>query len=538
MAADYPRRRFILTARALLAVAAISLLAAGLSAQQDAESVHARIERLIERLGDDDYNIREQAQKELAELGFAAFDALSVATEHEDLEIASRAKYLLRLIRVQWIDKSDSSEVRRLLADYEYQPPEERLLRMSTLARLPGGDGIAALCRLVRFETSELFSKYAAVKILSREPVDADGQGRWAKTLKQNLDHSPRTAARWLSTYIELADKPAAALNKWTELVKKEETLQKKTPTQSSPSIVVALLYRLAEAEVGQKQRESANQTAERARKLNPVKTGEQLLAYLDVVQHLQQRGLFDWAEAEYRRVIETGVPEYTAFAYTGLAEMLHDQGKNLQAAESLQGLVKPVDNAKLQGLEFLQRSVAEIRARVNYFFACHWADEGDLEKHREYLDEALAVDPGEIDALIARHRLADQDPDHRRKTEEMIAAAAGSMREEINRNPDSAINYNQFAWLVGNTEGDREEALKFALKAVELSPDSGAYYDTTAHVYFAGGDYENAVKYQAQAAQLDPHSGLIARQLKVFRKKLAESKLETPAQNRGKQQD
>jgi len=376
-----------------------------------------------------------------------------------------------------------------------------------------------------------LFSKHAAIKILNREPVDAEGRRRWAKTIGQNLGHSPRTAATWLSAYLELAGNPAAALPKWSKLVEKEELLQKQTPAQSSPLVVVTLLYRLAEAQAGQDDNESADGTAERARQLNPVKTEEQLLAYLDIVYHLQHRGLFEWAEAEYSRVIQTGMPQFKALAHAGLAEMCHDQGKNLQAAEALQGLVKPLDDAKLRGLEILQRSVAEIRARMNYFFACHWAEKGDVEKQREYLDEALAVDPGEIDALIARHRLADQDPDYRRKTQEMIAAAAASMRADINRQPDSATNYNQFAWLVGNTEGDREEALKFALKAIQMSPDSGAYYDTTAHVYFGGGDYENAVKYQTRASQLDPHSGLIARQLKLFRKKLDESKVETPDQ-------
>jgi hypothetical protein len=43
------------------------------------------------------------------------------------------------------------------------------------------------------------------------------------------------------------------------------------------------------------------------------------------------------------------------------------------------------------------------------------------------------------------------------------------------------------------------------------------------AHVYFAKGDYANAVAYQSKAVELEPHSGLIARQLKLFRAKLAE---------------
>ena len=37
-------------------------------------------------------------------------------------------------------------------------------------------------------------------------------------------------------------------------------------------------------------------------------------------------------------------------------------------------------------------------------------------------------------------------------------------------------------------------------------------------------GDFENAVKYQAEAVKLDPHSAPIGRQLKTFRRALAEA--------------
>ena len=84
---------------------------------------------------------------------------------------------------------------------------------------------------------------------------------------------------------------------------------------------------------------------------------------------------------------------------------------------------------------------------------------------------------------------------------------------------------YNQYAWLVGNTEGDFDEAVRCARKSLELQPEEGGYYDTLAHVYFGKGDLENAVKYQTKAAQLDPHSGLIRGKLELFRKKLQEKK-------------
>ena len=96
-------------------------------------------------------------------------------------------------------------------------------------------------------------------------------------------------------------------------------------------------------------------------------------------------------------------------------------------------------------------------------------------------------------------------------------------MRGEIEKTPEYASGYNQLAWLIGNTEGDFDEALRLIQKAVELSPDNGAFYDTMGRVYYARGDYPNAVKYQSLAAELEPHSGLIAKQLQLFKDKLRE---------------
>ena len=98
-------------------------------------------------------------------------------------------------------------------------------------------------------------------------------------------------------------------------------------------------------------------------------------------------------------------------------------------------------------------------------------------------------------------------------------------LRDAIVEDPESAAAFNQYAWLVGNTAGDLDEALKCSLKSLELEPETGGYYDTLAHVYFAKGDYENAVKSQTKAAELDPHSGVIRRKLELFREKLKEKK-------------
>ena len=125
-----------------------------------------QIDKLIDQLGDKDYYVRQRAQNELARLSFDAFDALTAATTNDDLEIAYRAKYLLRLMRVEWMAKNDPPEVKEKLKDYELQPEEARQARMHDLAVMTEGKGLLALCRLIRFEKSDTLSKIGVTELL------------------------------------------------------------------------------------------------------------------------------------------------------------------------------------------------------------------------------------------------------------------------------------------------------------------------------------------------------------------------------------
>ena len=204
---------------------------------------------------------------------------------------------------------------------------------------------------------------------------------------------------------------------------------------------------------------------------------------------------------------------------------MLHDQGQDLDAAVTMEKLVEAVDAGKVTAAQLYGRKPGEVRARTYYFFACHWKSKNDAVKQRENLDKALAADPTDIDVLIACHQLAEATPEYRTKIAGLIKKAATTLQERIAESPDDPSLYNQYAWVVGNTEGDFDEALRCSWKSLELQPEEGGYYDTLAHVYFGKGDCENAVKYQTKAAKLEPHSGLIQRQLKVFQKELEEKK-------------
>ncbi len=589
----------------MLAAAGVVLIAARLSAEpvpapSPPDAGAPPIQRLIAQLGDKDYFVRQRAEDALAKLGFEAFDALSEATSHDDLEVAARARYLLRIMRVEWTDKNDPPEVKQLLHDYESQDAESRQQRMHSLAALPNRLGLAALCRLVRFERTTILSKQAAVEILHSVKPEADPDPALVAVVRKTLDGNRRTAAVWLLCYARFAADPAAAAEPWSKLVDAELSLLQTAPLQTSTEVVTAmlrfqvarlkkigrndeavtairrllqlewgdpetltdllqwlvdqkawkavdelaerfapqiaanptLLYALAEAQLAQGHKSRSDELARQAFQLNPGKAREELISHLMVAGNLRQRGLLPWAVREYRQVIAVGGPtdDLTLGAAFILAELLHDQGDDLGAAEVLQDAVKPAAANQSAETVWGDRKLGEVRARMNFFFASHWQSKADAVKHRDYLEKALGEDASDVDVLIACYRLPHPAPAFREKIRQLIRAAGDEVRSKIAEEPEIATNYNQLAWLIANTEGDFDEALRLSRKSLELSPDTGGYYDTLGRVYFARGDLENAVKSQTRAVELDPHSGLIQRQLELFRKKLEEKKQQPAA--------
>jgi hypothetical protein len=288
-----------------------------------------------------------------------------------------------------------------------------------------------------------------------------------------------------------------------------------------------ALLYMLAQAYTERGEKERAKATALRAFHLNPGKLNQQLVRHYTVAQQLRNRGQFDWARQEFEYVIAQGGEEEQLAANSRilLARMLHEQLQDLDAAAVLEKLVASLDAGKVTEAALFGCQAKEIRAMRHYYASCHWASKNDLAKQRAALDEALADDPEDLDSLIACYHLPGQSAEFHAKTVGSIKDVAAKLHEAIAADPRNAIMYNQYAWLVGNTEGDFDEALKCSLKSVELRPEDGGYYDTLAHAYAGKGDYENAVKYQTRAAELERHSGIIHYKLEVFRKKLTERK-------------
>lgn len=596
--------RLMVIAGVLLALAgALSTTLADDSPQVDRPSLGQTINQLISQLGDEDFAQREKAQGELEQLGLIAFDALRDAVENDDIEVALRARYILRAMQIRWVRETDPREVRELLKEYDEKPFEDRQALMGQLETIPGGRGIPALCRIARFDPSLIASKRAALLVIQKRPapgipltVDL------AQAISDEIGFSERPAADWLRLFARTLDDPASTIAAWNDAVRTERRTLSDRPDRTSTDIVTGLMryqanllaqadreeqsaaimreiideldgdlegvietvdwlidrkawalvselaakypelvdgssqlnYRLAEAALMQEDLDSAQKLADRALEINAEDQEEHILTAYEIAE----RGHYDWAEREYRQVMKQGplgsAPDLKARLF--LSELLHDLERDDQAADALRPAAELMENDAVltERLKTVGRSAEGVASRMHYFQSEWHRQQGDIAAQREELGKAIEQDPTDADVLIAMYRMKDADQSWRKATQDRIRATAEEFRRQIRMAEQLmlearlerdraelarglAMANNQFAWLISNTIGDYQEALRCSHRSLELRPNSAGYFDTLGRCYFAIGDLEHAVKYQQMAVSLEPHTQQIRRQLKLF---------------------
>jgi tetratricopeptide (TPR) repeat protein len=579
-----------------LAMAAGGALGADDRPAPEPAPLSERIAAFVEQLGHENFAVRQRAQEQLRQLGFDAFDALSAAENHPDAEIALRARYLVRQIRVNFGQESDPEEIRELLKDYVGKRVEERLLVVDDLARMPLEIGYGPLCRVARYEASHSVAKHAALAIVeSRKP---DGP-RWLKlveTINAAIGPSDRVAVQWIRAAVLYQNNPAAGLAAWRKLAAEEmasldgaaaaepdrrialrmlqrqyvwvceqdtrdeapELLRRMVRLQPADPAELRrfmgwaqsekawhaidelaqvhkdlfdrdplLLYALAEARLAQDNPAAAEELAARALAVNP----DDLRSHFAIAVALGDMGLEQWAERELRYLVATGKWKNWEVTYAAmrLAFMMHDRQRDREAAEALEQLLEAAadpDIAKALG-ELLarmssSRGIASLRAQRHFYRACAHRAAGERDDEAAHLQQAIELDPHDAEVLIALHRLPNQDDERRAKTQQLIRSAAAEFERQINAamdQPQRANAYNQYAWLVSNTEGDLDKALRYSHLSLEIVPNAAGYMDTLARCYFAKGDLDSALKHQTRAHELEPKTGAIARQLEEFRR-------------------
>ncbi len=292
------------------------------------------------------------------------------------------------------------------------------------------------------------------------------------------------------------------------------------------------LLYLLAEAQALRGDAAAADRSAAAALKLNPDSDLQALASHFRAGQLLEERGRYEWAIHEWEYVIGKAAPEsgQAVVAARLLGELYHDLDRDKEAADALARALKTLPRRSRQWLlpggtdDVL--ALGELRARRSYYEACHWRDAGDKVKQRAALDAALATNAYDIEVLIECYRVSDATTDYRAKIRKLIEKKVNELREQIGDEVGAAQPCNELAWLVANTEGDLEEALRYSKRSLELAGENnGSYRDTLARVYYAKGDLDEALKQQTAAVASLPHNRAIVKSLETYRAKVAERK-------------
>ena len=226
----------------LLLLLSVGAVALSQEADPKASQAEARVAKLIEELGADDYATREKAQTRLKSLGLSAFDALLSAAKHSDIEIASRVRYLLRGMPAAWARDLDPQRVKSILRTYGQVSREERINRMQLLAELENSLGVEALCRIVRYEVDPALSKQAALELLRHEKASDEQRPAVAKKIRRAISGSRRPAIRWLATYADTLIDPQSSLDAWQRITRDELEVWAQTPELTQRGIVRDLL--------------------------------------------------------------------------------------------------------------------------------------------------------------------------------------------------------------------------------------------------------------------------------------------------------
>ena len=264
------------------------------------------------------------------------------------------------------------------------------------------------------------------------------------------------------------------------------------------------LLYRLAEAALRSGAEAEAESLAEKAFGLAGAGTAEDYPVLFNSVLMTwlrqddtntrrlamasalaENRGMIDWAIREYRESATTEDPQLLRSSTRQLSLLLHDHQRDEEAAKVRQDAIDRTKEDK----GFADYFKGEYESAMHYFRACRAKRDGKFDEEVEHLKKAIKADPNDVEALIALYRANGADEALKKSNQKQIRRVAATFMNRIrvyearlkSRSPNQAMlrddlifDENQYAWLIGNTEGDIDEAIRRSEHTVRERPANG----------------------------------------------------------------
>lgn len=323
--------------------------------------------------------------------------------------------------------------------------------------------------------------------------------------------------------------------------------------------------YLLAEAYLKLEQLDKANKTAAEARDLTTLspelakRIAQAHLADSEAMQrysnfdYLLQRGLFDWGEAELKRILaradrnELSIQQELATRQR-LSTFYWAADQPDLAAEVWKPLMRKAgwleeSPAEPPGKDLLNELMQRNSDDIPYskYIPSHYyfyqglqaSKKEDWELARKQLQKAAEYDASDPDLLIAMYHATQADKQFEKLVDQYIEKLEAGFRVDLEkaesdlasaRNGRSsyenivAVYCNQLAWLLSCTHRKLDDAITLSQRACNLSPDSGVYLDTLARCHFSAGNIDKAIQLQTQAIKMTPYERSMLRQLDEFK--------------------
>jgi hypothetical protein len=249
----------------------------------------------------------------------------------------------------------------------------------------------------------------------------------------------------------------------------------------------------------------------------------------------LEFAGFAAWARREWLAEVEDAdlMALPSLYARQRLADSYADEALWAEAASILAPLADEIDPK--DNRQRYERMVGRVQAplhRAAAVIAKRWCYEalalgeagGALDDQEALLNKAIAADPLDADILIAMYRLKGASEQFRAATRQKIRDLADSFEATIAEEPRSGGAYNQWAWLIANTEGDQQKAVRYSRRSLELESGDGGFLDTLGRCLYAVGELDEAIARQREAIKLHPTMKVMQRQLEEFERAKAEA--------------
>jgi tetratricopeptide (TPR) repeat protein len=226
--------------------------------------------------------------------------------------------------------------------------------------------------------------------------------------------------------------------------------------------------------------------------------------------------GLADDARRERKMILKTG----RLFSWE-VCHAHHLDGDDENAAGDY---AASVDSWELAFLRNLRKDTAFLVPVVNASVPAMIHKARAMALIKQSPDAALAQarlamldTPQDADVLIDLVQAFDQ-AGHKAQGDALFESSALVYRQLCEDFPASPSAHNLLAWAAGRCGRNLDEALKHALRSVELQPNTAENLDTLAVVYFARGEYPKAVAEAARCVELSPGVEHYQKQLEKFK--------------------